>query len=356
MKLSCKIFTFCALVLIGDYASASVHIEPSVTDTVNIVVNYRLNESNIDSLYSDNASALDAIRALIGDSPSQIQTITVFGSASPEGQLSANRILAGKRAESLKEKVIGYGAKPSLINLGENVYEYPSASRLEYPRLRYASAVISLVNTSDTIVLPNQAIIEPEVSENIDSVVPISEYTEETIYEHEYDETVITTEPHIIPLYFRANLLRWVTLTPDIGIEWRVNPQWAVLVTGSYTSWSWDNKQRRYALWEVMPEVRYYLGEKRNWYVGAMYKVGSFNYKFSEVGKQGDIMGGGITGGYILTLNNRFSIDFGLGLGYIHAKYEHYKVIDNVRVRQDKDNSNWFGPVSAGITLVWKPF
>lgn len=163
-----------------------------------------------------------------------------------------------------------------------------------------------------------------------------------------------SSEPR--PLHLRANLLRWATLTPDLGIEWQITPQWAVLANGSYTSWSWDNMKRRYALWEVAPEVRCYLGEKRNWYVGAMYKVGSFNYKFSETGKQGDIMGGGITGGYLLPLGKRLSMDFGLGLGYIHAKYEHYEVTDGVRVRQGRDSGNWFGPVSAGVTLVWKPF
>lgn len=344
------------MIHVGGFASTSAQIKPSVADTVNRVVNYRLNDSAIDSLYADNASSLDALRSLIVDPRSQIHAITVFGSASPEGQLSGNRILARKRAESLKEKIIGYGGYPSLINFGEDIYEYPSASRMEYPRLRYASAAISIASTTDTIALPVQTIIEPEVSEHIDSILSVAEYTNETTYEKKYEEIVKNTAHRAIPLYFRTNLLRWATLTPNLGIEWRITQQWAIMANASYTSWSWDSKNRRYALWEVAPEVRCYLGENRNWYVGAIYKVGSFNYKFSEVGKQGDIMGGGITGGYILSLNKRLSIDFGLGLGYIHAKYEHYKVIDNVRVRQGKDSSNWFGPVSAGITLVWKPF
>ncbi len=86
----------------------------------------------------------------------------------------------------------------------------------------------------------------------------------------------------------RANLLRWATLTPDIGIEWRITPSWGILVNGSWTSWSWDNKNRRYALWEVAPEVRYYIGKEKRGYLGAMYKAGSFNYKLSDTGRQGD--------------------------------------------------------------------
>ena len=43
--------------------------------------------------------------------------------------------------------------------------------------------------------------------------------------------------------------------------------------------------------------------KKRLAIVGAMFKAGQFNYKLSETGKQGDLMGGGITAGYQLRLN-----------------------------------------------------
>lgn len=160
------------------------------------------------------------------------------------------------------------------------------------------------------------------------------------------------------PYHFsvRANLLRWATLTPDLGIEWRINRSMGILVNGSYTSWTWSGNERRYGLWEVNPEVRYYIGKEKRCYVGAMYKVGAFNYKFSETGKQGDLMGGGLVGGYQLKLNRVLSLDFSLGLGYVRADYEKYKVIDGVRVRDGKEAKNWWGPTQAGVTLVWTIF
>lgn len=163
----------------------------------------------------------------------------------------------------------------------------------------------------------------------------------------------ITNDYH---LFLRANLLRWATLTPDLGLEWRICPSWGIAVNGSWTSWSWNDKDRRYAIWEVTPELRYYIGSEKRGYVGAMYKIGSFSYKLSETGRQGDIMGGGITGGYVLRLNNALSMDFSLGLGYIHADYDRYEVIDGVRVRRGSGIKNWWGPVSAGVTLVWNIF
>ena len=175
----------------------------------------------------------------------------------------------------------------------------------------------------------------------------------------------------------RANLLRWATLTPDAGLEWRVSPSVGVLVNGSWSSWeswTWRDGNRRYALWEVAPEVRWYLGEKKAWYVGAMFKAGQFNYKFSGTGRQGDLMGGGITAGYQLRLNKALdldfnlglgylkrlnkalALDFNLGLGYLNADYEEYEVINGVRVRRGNETKDWWGPINAGVTLVWKLF
>lgn len=164
------------------------------------------------------------------------------------------------------------------------------------------------------------------------------------------------TEGCAMGLDLRANLLRWATLTPDLGLEWHISDRWSLGVGGSWTSWSWNDKQRRYALWEVTPEVRYYIGKERRGYLGAMFKTGAFNYKFSETGKQGDLVGGGLTGGYILPVGKRLSLDFSLGLGYLNADYEKYRVIDGVRVRQGSESRNWWGPVHAGITLRWNLF
>ena len=166
-------------------------------------------------------------------------------------------------------------------------------------------------------------------------------------------ETKITTDYH---LSLRANLLRWATLTPDLGVEWRICPSCGIAVNGSWTSWTWSDKDRRYAPWEVAPEVRYYMGEKKAWYLGAMFKAGQFNYKLSETGKQGDLMGGGITAGHQLRLNKALALDFNLGLGYLNADYEKYEVIDGVRVRRGNETKNWCGPINAGVTLVWKLF
>lgn len=180
--------------------------------------------------------------------------------------------------------------------------------------------------------------------------------------EREAREPVVRVEGPAEPaacamgLSLRANLLRWATLTPDLGVEWHISDRWSLGVGGSWSSWSWSDKDRRYALWEVAPEVRYYMGAQRRGYLGAMFKAGAFNYKLSETGRQGDLVGGGLTGGYILPLGKRLALDFSLGLGCLHADCEKYRVIDGVRVRQGSETRNWWGPVHAGISLKWNLF
>ena len=41
---------------------------------------------------------------------------------------------------------------------------------------------------------------------------------------------------------------------------------------------------------------------------------------------------------------------------YLNADFEKYEVIDGVRVRCGNETKNWWGPINAGVTLVWKLF
>lgn len=105
------------------------------------------------------------------------------------------------------------------------------------------------------------------------------------------------------------------------------------------------------------PKGSYYIGKEKRGYLGAMYKAGQFNYKFSATGKQGDLMGGGITGGYQLRLNDALSLDFNLGIGCVHADYEKYEwSLTGLVYAVITESKNWWGPVNAGVTLVWQLF
>ena len=182
------------------------------------------------------------------------------------------------------------------------------------------------------------------------------EPTKVSTKENRPHKSTLSPSPKSLDFSLRTNLLRWLTLTPDIGIGWRISRDWSILVNGTWTSWNWDNKNRKYALWEISPEVHYHIGKEKRGYLGIMYHIGEFNYKLSHTGKQGNLMGGGLTGGYVLPLGRHFSLDFSIGAGCTHAEFDKYHVINGVRVKKDKENKNYWGVNRLGISLIWNAF
>lgn len=299
------------------------------------------------SLYEDNRSELVRLFECVEQYKKKIQggeiPLHVDGYCTSKNSKAANLALAKTRSNRVKSELI------TRKGLTEDCFVTRNhAEKGDFVTVR--------------IVVP-KADIKPMTQEQPEEK---KEETKEFVRQEEPQATQQATQPEeILPvikdkdgktytLALRTNLLRWATLTPDIGIEWRINRNWSIQVNGSWTSWSWDDSNRRYALWEVSPEVRYYIGKEKRGYLGAMYHVGQFNYKFSDTGRQGDLMGGGITGGYWLKLNRSLSLDFSLGIGCTHADYDKYTVIDGVRVKRGKENKNYWGVNHAGITLVWK--
>lgn len=309
--------------------------------------------------WNGNGAALDSLCLMVVPDGLQPGSVRVDG-------YSATKQLSMVRCNRVKsELIVRRGLTEDHFTTTNNVGKFQGMANVVIVTLPVMKAA-EVAQAMEQATEPEQpAVTEPE-PEEIAVETPPQEPQDTDEVATPAETVTETQEP--APIYnkvkerdlgslsLRANLLRWATLTPDLGIEWRISPSVGVLVNGSWTSWTWKNNDRRYALWEVSPEVRWYIGEKKAWHIGAMGKVGHFNYKLSETGRQGDILGGGLTGGYQLHLNDALSMDFSLSLGYLRADYEKYVVIDAVRVRDGSGSKDWWGPINAGVTLVWKLF
>ncbi len=172
-------------------------------------------------------------------------------------------------------------------------------------------------------------------------------------------EAAAQTDRTPLPLSLRLNLLRWATMTADLGLEYRPVPRLGIAVSGSFANWGWKDKTRRYRLWEVTPEVRGYLGKQARGFLGVLGKTGEYIYKLGNDGYKGDLWSAGLTGGYLLELSPRLSLDFHAAVGYTRAEYDKYTRIGDVNVRYNKDGlltKDLWGVNHLGVTLVWKPF
>jgi hypothetical protein len=160
----------------------------------------------------------------------------------------------------------------------------------------------------------------------------------------------------------RTNLLYWAVATPNLGMEWKPSNSFGILVNGVWSHWIWSGEGRHHRTWLIQPEIRYYLGCRdgvcpvsTGWFLGIEGHAGEFNFKFGDTGYQGDVLGGGLTGGYRLRLSKCFDMDFSLGLGYTQLKYDTYYRSNDVMVRKESGlEKNVFAPTQAGISLIWK--
>ncbi len=181
-------------------------------------------------------------------------------------------------------------------------------------------------------------------------------------------ETLPEPEPVPAPrstggLDIRTNLLYDALLTPTIGLEWRIDNHVGIKLDGSWAHWG-SSHGRVQKMWLVSPEVRWYLLESKRFYVGVGANIGEANvYRglakilSDDTGYQGRFYGGGVTVGYRLPLceAGRMAIDFNLGLGLTHFRYDTFHLSNGYRVYRERDRiKNFWGPTQAGISLVWR--
>ena len=161
----------------------------------------------------------------------------------------------------------------------------------------------------------------------------------------------------------KTNLLHWATLSPNVGVEFATGKRHSVAVQGGGQFWEYsDNKKLKH--WLVQPEFRWWLCETFNGhYIGVHALGGQFNAGgidlpfgiFDELETkryQGWAAGAGVAWGYHWMLNRRWSLEFGIGLGYLYIDYKKYKCVQCGKAQQDT-HRNYLGPTKAAISIVY---
>lgn len=156
----------------------------------------------------------------------------------------------------------------------------------------------------------------------------------------------------------KTNALYWATTTPNLGIELGLSKKVTLDISGNYNPWNFgDNKKLKH--WLVQPELRYWLCERFNGHffglhghyaeynVANIKALGLENYRY-----EGSLYGGGISYGYHWILNNRWSIEATVGVGYAYLDYDKYKC-ETCGTKLKEDTKNYWGPTKAGINIIY---
>lgn len=164
----------------------------------------------------------------------------------------------------------------------------------------------------------------------------------------------------------KTNLLYDALLTPDLGIEAKVAPQWTIELTGNLNAWKVND--RRWKQWNVQPEARYWFCQAFSGHfiaahlIGGQYNFGNLPLDFKFLGTnfgelrnnrlQGWMGGAGIGFGYSWILDTHWNLEAELGIGWIHTRYDKYPctICGN---KNGSGHHNYYGPTKVAINLEY---
>lgn len=325
--------------------------EPEVIGTC--TVHFRWNKWTITD--ESQIQALEPLLTLLETHPDA--TVEIVGWADSTGTKAANDIVSSRRAKNVAAFLTGKGFPAAQISTRGAGIDFNES---DYKLARRAVATVRILVEPEPQPEPQPEPVPaaetpaPEPAEAADIVpepTPVAEAPQPEPVAA--SETAEPWNPGKFAL--RTNALYWLGLMPNLGLEWRPAERVGIVVNGGYAMWKKDSWEHNWAGWFVAPEVRIYLGEKMNWFVGPQFLAGSFNLKPGDKGYQGDVLAGGVMGGYRMKLSRCWDLDFTLGVGYAHLEYESYRREGNMNAYiNDNLEKNTVLPIQAGVNFIWK--
>lgn len=153
-------------------------------------------------------------------------------------------------------------------------------------------------------------------------------------------------------LNLRTNVVPWLTLMPNVGVEYKIKDRVGLLIDGGWMHWNFDTRDKYWRAWNISPQVRYYTGANGDSYIGAKFIVGEYNL----LGEQANFQGGGLSLGHQFYCGKNLSVDIGIALGYarMYNREKYERVEYKNKFLGKKPSRNYWGPIGANITFVWR--
>lgn len=264
------------------------------------------------------------------------------------------------------------GRKSQLMSLDRGV-PYRWMLRHLFPQLRNAVAVTMMTKGVSSPVKESEDIrinvSEPEIrsTEKSDSIVneestgkPLvpefaedSELSERLPIEQTENEIVSTSRQRFA---LKTNILYDACLFPNLELEWLINRKWSVGLEGDI-AWYKLNFTHIYRLAVISPEVRYHYRQRAPWhgmYVGLFLGGGLFQLENGHDGYRGEGGMGGVSFGYMWPIGKYFSLEAGIGVGYLYSRYKVYENRDTHKLYMRTKSLNYFGPLKLKFSIAWR--
>lgn len=351
-----------------------------------------------------NAALLEALDRLLSRiSEDELKSLTIIGSASPEGPVAINERLAGSRAQNLTDLIVSrypsLKGKIEVVNGGENweglrsavqkddmlsaqerqdildVIDSPlSAQEKEarlralptynhlfediFPSLRSASVLAGLrpnaaLASTDTKLADAQVISggKPSVPADMSYRSVTREYEEEEI------RPIVAVS---------TNALYDVLITPNFAVEVPIGRQWSAYADYSFPWWVNRANDRAWQMLKLDLGGRYWISRHsktdkmdvlNGHFVGLTGMAGYYDVEPKHEGYQGEFLAVGLEYGYAWNLGKKkkWRLEASAAAGWMGTQYRYYigNSTDEHLLYQNNGKLNWWGPIKANISFKY---
>lgn len=364
---------------------------------------YSCDRINIEKEYLDNAYQIFRIRDILWNSP-QIDSITIYAYASPEGPLARNKWLAEKRAIAARDFILenlpkNSAIKPENIHLrpmGENWEGLEAELEANY-HLQNRDRVLKIIHsnvptetkkwrlkrldngyTYHKIIHNHMPFLRmatwicvhtpvPYLKLNIDNsekpiqpqvLQPLSRAIMPELFER---RTILAVKTNL--LYDAASLL-------NFSIEAPITKNISALYYHQFPWWRWGEANNEYCIrflsigaearWWFNPDDQQHRLYRRDrltgHFLGLYAESGKWDFEWGRsICHQGEHWSAGLSYGYSTPVGKYLNMEFSLSVGYASIPYRRYVPSENYEILwRDLENFgrwHYFGPTKAQVTL-----
>ncbi len=390
---------------------ARLGAQTAATEVKSLIFRFRINEFQIDYNLHNNRRVADELQILFEDGikSSRIDSIHIQGFASPEGSKPYNVLLANRRANEVKSRLIAkypqtrnfpvttsshaanwkalaplvesdtltpcrdellqilaldrsderIGELVQIVNVGIP-YRYVSEKLL--PILRNATLCIIYLRPLKHPEMPTRTSIgkteslrpsTPAATRKAEESLPLTRQAAKTLQ----------PSPRRTLFALKTNLLFDAALMPNIELEIPLGRRWSLNTEYIFPWWLIDGDKYCLQVLAGGAEVRYWMGNYRRrsaltgHFMGLYAGGGKYDLQWQKNGYQGEFfIAAGIGYGYARRIARNLNLEFNIGIGLLRTNYRHYRTEQNYEVLRWLENGNytWFGPTKAKISLVWR--
>lgn len=363
---------------------------------------YYQDRINIDEHYLDNAFQIYRIRNILTHSP-QIDSITIYAYASPEGTLSRNKWLSERRAEKARDFILANLPESSSLK-PENIYLRPMGENWEgleaeleaNYHLRNRDRVLKIIHSNIPTEVKKQRLKRLDNGYTYNRIIRhhmhklrvatwiclYTPYIDMTIDTLEVDsfkapDTLQSTLPPIdlyerkTILALKSNLLYDVLSMANFSVEVPITKHFSALYYHQFPWWRWGEAKNEYCIrflsigaegrWWFKPMPRpYYMRERdklMGHFLGLYAESGMWDFEWKrDICHQGEHWSAGLSYGYSMPIGKYLNLELSVSAGYASIPFRKYTPSGDYEILWKDPNGSgrwhYIGPTKAQVSLV----